>query len=75
MMTANPFIVTTLLLQEKTIRLLRRGDGKLDINKKAQGFLTFEPNHYNLPVTDEVFQRCEVGRYYNLDLKEVEPPE
>lgn len=66
MMTANPFIVTTLLLQEKTIRLLRR---------KAQGFLTFEPNHYNLPVTDEVFQRCEVGRYYNLDLKEVEPPE
>jgi hypothetical protein len=58
-----------MLLSEKIITLKRDGKGQRTAEKMF--LVTLEPNHYNLPVIEEVFNMAEVGKNYDITLKEI----
>lgn len=59
-----------LLLKTKTIELRFKPSGEPTDPQVLAYFLDFRPDHYKLPVTEDVFNKAVVGKWYVLDVIE-----
>jgi hypothetical protein len=60
-----------MLLTEKTERLKTGKNGELTQEKEF--LVSLEPNHYNIPILEAVFNTVKVGWDYDMVFTESEP--
>lgn len=57
-----------MLLKGKHIKLKMKQDGTPVEPRTMLFLLDFSPNHYDLPVIEEVYNRAVVGLQYEIDI-------